>query len=207
MAAGTIGAMDPSDSLQRALVGQCDRLVAKLDGLGEYDVRRPLTPTGTNLLGLVKHVASIQLGYLGDCFGRRSGIPLPWYDEATADPDLDGDMWVTAEESREDVLGLMRASSAHAAATLAELPLDTVGEVAWWPEARRHPTLHHVALHLIVDVAGHAGHADILRELLDGAAGYRPGNTNLPDRDADAWSAFSARIESAAREAAGMPPA
>jgi hypothetical protein len=202
-----IGPMDPTTSLQVALAGQCDRLVAKLDGLGEYDVRRPLTPTGTNLLGLVKHVASIQLGYLGDCFGRPSGIPLPWYDEATADPDLDGDLWVTAQEPRAEILDLMRASSAHAAATLAELPLDTVGEVPWWPEVRRYPTLHHVALHLVLDVAGHAGHADILRELLDGAVGYRPGTTNLPDRDADAWGAFSARIEAAAREAAGMPPA
>ena len=47
-----------------------EAMLWKLDGLSEYDVRRPLTPTGTNLLGLIKHVASIELGYFGDTFGR-----------------------------------------------------------------------------------------------------------------------------------------
>ncbi len=50
-----------------------DALLWKLEGLSEYDVRRPHTPTGTNLLGLVKHVAGVELGYLGDTFGRPSG--------------------------------------------------------------------------------------------------------------------------------------
>ena len=49
--------------------------------LGEYDRRRPLTPTGTNLLGLVKHVASVEAGYLGDVFGRPSPESLPWFDD------------------------------------------------------------------------------------------------------------------------------
>src|SRR5687768_17257941 len=42
-----------------------EALVWKLDGLSEYDVRRPIVPTGTNLLGLIKHSASIELGYFG----------------------------------------------------------------------------------------------------------------------------------------------
>ncbi len=67
-------------------------LLAKLDGLGEYDVRRPMTPTGTNLLGLVKHVGYVQLGYLGDVFGRPSGRPYPW-----DGGEEDADMWATSE--------------------------------------------------------------------------------------------------------------
>jgi hypothetical protein len=176
-------------------------LLAKLDGLGEYDVRRPMTPTGTNLLGLVKHVGYVQLGYLGDVFGRPSGRPYPW-----DGGEEDADMWATPEESRADVLELYAFSAAHADATVGALPLDAVGEVPWWRAERRHPTLHTVLVHLGVEVARHAGHADVLRELIDGSAGMSPANSNLPERTAQEWAAFRERLEAAARQAAGAPP-
>ena len=177
-------------------------LLAKLDGLGEYDVRRPMTPTGTNLLGLVKHVAYVQLGYLGDVFGRPSGRPYPWDDGG----EEDADMWAAPEESRADVLELYARSAAHADATVGALPLDAVGEVPWWRAERRHPTLHTVLVHLGVEVARHAGHADVLRELIDGSAGMSPANSNLPERTAEEWAAFRERVEAAARQAAGIAP-
>src|ERR671928_2229485 len=80
-----------------------DALLWKLEGLGEYDVRRPLVPTGTNLLGIVKHVASVEAGYFGETFGRPFDEPLPWLAE---DAEPNADMWATAEESREDNVGL-----------------------------------------------------------------------------------------------------
>ena len=86
------------------------------------------------------------------------------------------------------------------------LPLDAVGEVPWWRAERRHPTLHTVLVHLGAEVArhaGHAGHADIVRELIDGSAGMSPQNSNLPERSAGEWAAFRARIAAAARQAAG----
>jgi len=193
--------MTEKETLHRYLRVQRDALASKLDGVGEYDVRRPQVPTGTNLLGIVKHVAYVQLGYLGDCFGRPSGIPTPWHD---GDDDPDADLWVPAHESREDILGLFQRSADHADATLEALELDAIGEVPWWPEDRRHPTLHAVVVHLIVDVARHAGHADILREMIDGEIGYAPGNLNLPGRDAASWKAHYQQVEEAAREAAGM---
>ena len=76
---------DPKDTLVEYLQSARDAIVWKVEGLSEYDARRPLTPTGTNLLGLVKHLASIELGYFGDTFGRPSGIPLPWHAD-DADP-------------------------------------------------------------------------------------------------------------------------
>jgi len=194
--------MDPKDTLHGYLRTQRLALAAKLDGLGEYDARRPLTATGTNLLGLVKHVASIQLGYLGDCFGRPSGIPLPWFDDDAQDDD---DLWVPAGDSRADVLDLYRRSAEHADATIDTLALDAVGDVPWWGSDRR-PTLHTVLVHLLVDVARHAGHADVLREGLDGAIGYAPGNDNLSDRDEGGWAVHRARVEAAARTVAGLPP-
>jgi hypothetical protein len=73
--------MDVKETLHHYLRIRRDNLLAKLDGLGEYDIRRPLSPTGTNLLGLVKHVASMELGYFGDVFSRPSGRHLPWFDD------------------------------------------------------------------------------------------------------------------------------
>jgi uncharacterized damage-inducible protein DinB len=57
---------DPKADLHRYLQDAREALLWKLAGLSEYDVRRPMVPTGTNLLGLVKHVASVELGYFGD---------------------------------------------------------------------------------------------------------------------------------------------
>jgi hypothetical protein len=193
--------MDNKETLQRYLRVQRDALLSKLDGVGEYDVRRPHVPTGTNLLGIVKHVAYVQLGYLGDCFGRPSGLPTPW---ETHPDDPDADLWVAADESRQEIMDLFRRSADHADATFEILGLDARGEVPWWPEERRHPTLHQVAVHLLVDIARHAGQADILREQIDGAVGYVPGNPNLPDRDAASWEAHRNRVEAAAQEAAGL---
>ncbi|MGW3505523.1 mycothiol transferase, partial [Streptomyces globisporus] len=64
-----MNASAPKDILRLYLQNARDAVLWKLDGLSEYEIRRPLTPTGTNLLGLVKHVASVELGYLGDAFG------------------------------------------------------------------------------------------------------------------------------------------
>src|SRR5437764_10536563 len=106
-----------------------DALLWKLDGLSEYDIRRPMTPTGTNLLGLVKHVASVAAGYFGETFGRRFPESMPWFDD---DAEPNADMWATAEESREQIVGLYRRVWVHTDATIEALPLDAVGRVPWW---------------------------------------------------------------------------
>jgi len=173
-------------------------LVGKLDGLSEYDARRPLTPTGTNLLGLVKHVASVQLGYFGVVFGRPSDRPAPWEVEGADD---DADMWATADETRDDVLELHRHSATVSDATIEALPLDARGQVPWWPPERRSVTLAQVLVHMCVETARHDGHADVLRELLDGAVGNGPDDANVPRRSAEQWSAYRDRLEEAAREA------
>ena len=70
--------MDHKEILHQGLRRQRDALFAKLDGLPEREVRLPRTPTGTNLLGLLKHAATCELEYFGEVFGRPAGIPLPW---------------------------------------------------------------------------------------------------------------------------------
>lgn len=190
--------MDEKETLHRYLRVRRDNLLGKLDGLSEYDARRPLTPTGTNLLGLVKHVASVELDYFGVVFGRPSGRHLPWLD---ADALPDADMWATADESMEDIVGLHRFAGEHSDATIEALPLDAPGSVPWWPEERRQVTLHQILVHMVAERAHHLGHADILRELIDGTAGQRPGDPNLTSRSPQEWASHRGDIETAARKA------
>lgn len=186
------------DVLHRYLRTGREALLWKLDGLSGYDRRRPLVPTGTNLLGLVKHVASVEAGYLGDVFGRPFGEPMPWFDE---DAEANADMWATPDESTADIVGLYRRVWAHSDATIDALSLDAVGQVGWWPEDRRAVTLQQILVHLIAETHRHAGHADLVRELIDGEAGLRQYNDNLPPADQAWWAAYRARLEQAAREA------
>ena len=175
-----------------------EALLWKLDGLSEYDVRRPLVPSGTNLLGLVKHVASVEAGYLGDSFGRPFPDPLPWYDE---DAEPNADMWATPEESRGDIIGLYHRVWANSDATIETLSLDAAGRVPWWPQDRAEVSLHRILVHVIAETNRHAGHADLVRELIDGAVGLRADNDNMPPGDKAWWEDYRNRLEQAAREA------
>jgi hypothetical protein len=193
---------DPKATLVRYLQQARDAMLWKLGGLGEYDIRRPMTPTGTNLLGLVKHLAGVEAGYFGATFGRPFPGTLPWDDD---DPDVAPtvDMWATAGESREYITGLYREVQAHADATISALPLDATGNVPWWPTPPNPVTLHLILVHVTAETNRHAGHADIVRELIDGVAGLRPAVSNLPDLDAARWEKHREQVERAAREAAG----
>ncbi|WP_408992694.1 DinB family protein [Streptomyces sp. 1268] len=188
----------PKADLQRYLQSARDALLWKLEGLSEYDVRRPFTPTGTIILGLVKHAAGVELGYFGDTFGRPFGEVVPAFED---DAEANQDMWATADESRADILALHRRVTEHADATITELPLDAVGRVPWWPDDRSRVTLHQILVHVISDLQRHAGHADIVRELVDGAVGLRSGNENMPSGDRAWWEGYRQRLEQAARDA------
>ncbi|WP_436789074.1 DinB family protein [Yinghuangia sp. YIM S10712] len=184
--------------LHRYLQAARDALLWKLDGLGEYDVRRPLTPTGTNLLGLVKHASGVEIGYFGDSFGRPFPGAPQW---SSADAEPNSDMWATPEESREEIVGLYHRVWRHADATITDLPLDAPGQVPWWPGERGRVTLHQLLVHVIADLQRHAGHADIVRELVDGTVGMRKDNNSMPTDDRAYWSDYRHRLEEAARRA------
>lgn len=194
--ATTIG---PKQRLQRYLAAAREALLWKLDGLDEYDVRRPLTPTGTNLLGLVKHVGGVSAEYLGSVFDRPFPEPMPWFADDAED---NAHMWATAEESRADIVGFYERVWVHADATIEALDLDAPGEVPWWGE-NSAVTLHQILVHLIAEINRHGGHADILREQLDGAVGLRQRTSNLPEQDEAWWAGYRARVEQAAKEASG----
>jgi hypothetical protein len=176
-----------------------EALVWKLDGLSEYDVRRPLTVTGTNLLGLVKHNATWDARYFGEVFDRPFPEPLPRWDDATA---AGTDLWATQHERRADIIGMYQRVWSHTDATIDELALDARGFVPWWDE---QVSLFNVMVHCLSDTTRHAGHADILREGLDGAVGVDPASAPPPGLDA-VWAMRRDTIERAARAATLAPP-
>jgi hypothetical protein len=194
---------DPKTDLHRYLNEGREALLWKLDGLSEYDIRRPLTPTGTNLLGLVKHLAAMEIGYFGDVFGR----PLPdrpvWSTAEGMFAELNVELWATAGESREYITGWYQRARAHSDATIEALDLDSPGQVPWWRAGRNDVTLHRILVHVVAETHRHAGHADIVRELIDGAAGLQSDNSNLPEEDQAWWAGYRERVEQAARAAGG----
>jgi uncharacterized damage-inducible protein DinB len=188
--------------LQRYLQSARDALLWKLEGLSEYDVRRPMTPTGTNLLGLVKHLAYVEMGYFGATFGRPVDEAQVWIEDEDDTPNWD--MWASSAESRDSVVSLYRTAWAHADATIEALPLEAVGRVPWWQGDRAEVTLHRILVHVIAETHRHVGHADIVRELIDGSAGLRADNDNLPPAtDAAWWERYREQLEQVARKAGG----
>ncbi|OBF63524.1 hypothetical protein A5753_12225 [Mycobacterium sp. 852002-51971_SCH5477799-a] len=183
------------DDLHRNLRDARAVLLWKLDGLSEYQARQPMTPHGTNLLGLVKHLTGCEMGYFGYVFNRPFLDPPPWLTQP-AEPM--GDMWATADESRHDITQLYRRACAHSDTTIESLELQHRGMVPTWPPGRRSVTLHQILVHMLAETSRHAGHADIVRELVDGDAGLHPDRRGLPDCDAECWAAFRRRLQQAA---------
>lgn len=183
------------DNLHQRLRRDREALLWKLDGLSEYDARRPLTATGTNLLGLVKHVATVEARYFGEVFDRPSPEPLcRWQDS-------DGsDQWAAENETRDQIVGFYRRTWEHSDATINELALDAPGHVPWWSEPCPNTNLFAIMVHVLGETIRHAGHADILREGVDGRTGMRAENEQPIDEEARA--AYCAKIEQAARTTA-----
>ena len=157
---------EEKESLQVALDRHRDAVLWKLEGLGDGDLRRQMTPSGTSLLGLVKHLAAVEYGWFCDTFGREAE-PMPFDED-----DPDADLRIRPDETTGEVLAFYGRARAAADRAIDELEVEDTG-TAWFGEA---VTLRWVLIHMVEETARHAGHADIIRELIDGMAGdHRPG--------------------------------
>jgi uncharacterized damage-inducible protein DinB len=155
---------DEKQSLHVSLDRHRDAVLWKLEDLADDDLRRPMTQSGTNLLGLVKHLAAVEYGWFCDTFGRTTE-PLPF------DDDPDADLRVRADETTEDVLAFYARARAAADQAIDELDMESTG-TAWFGDT---VTLRWVLIHMVEETARHAGHVDIIRELIDGMTGdHRP---------------------------------
>ncbi len=188
---------DPKAVLHEYLQSAREVMLWKLEGLSEYDMRRPLVPTATNLLGLVRHVTCSEIGYFGLVFGRSFNELLPW----RADGEPNGDMWVRSYESTDSVVDLYRRVWSHSDATIAALALNEIGVVPWWPEGNQDISLHQAMVHVMTDIYRHAGHADVLRELIDGAVGSDRRWPSVPQVDDTYWNAYREKVDTAALRA------
>jgi hypothetical protein len=181
-----------SDDLRHYLQQSRDAMLRALDGVSDYDARRPVMPSGTNLLGLVKHLTGVEAGYLGDCVGRPPPVSIPWNEDDTAWES--GDMWATPEESRDQIVELYREVGRNSDTVIAELPLDAPAFVEWWPPERQHTTFGHLLARMVAETAQHAGHAEIIRETIDGQGGRDRDSIG----DAEWWAGYLAKIQGAA---------
>lgn len=182
--------MDIKEILHAKLREARASLLAAVDGADEYDLRRPLTPTGTNLIGLVKHLVGIEHVYLVESFGRPVPDVLPWVADGSV---WDGaDMWATADESSAEIVSLYRRACAHSDDSIASLDIDAAGRVPHWPAERADTTLGFLLVRMVAETAQHAGHAEILRELVDGRTGSDTGTSGTD------WPAYLADIQAAA---------
>lgn len=158
----------------------------------------PRTPTGTNLLGIVKHCLNVEVGYFGATFGRDWPSPDEVVSEVEIEADPQADWYATSDETAVGIVDLYRRVGAFADETIDGLPLDAPGRVPWWSEGRQQVTLQLILVHVTAELARHAGHADILREQIDGAVGMRGSGDNLPDID---WASYIDKLTALADRA------
>jgi uncharacterized damage-inducible protein DinB len=152
---------DEKTSLRVALDRHRDAILWKIEGLDDEQLRRVMTPSGTSLLGLVKHLAAVEYSWFCETFGRETE-PLPFDDD-----DPDADLRVEPAETTADIVAFYGRARAAADRVIDEVELEETG-TAWFGDP---VTLRWVLIHLVEETARHAGHVDILRELIDGRTG------------------------------------
>ncbi|MER6973239.1 DinB family protein [Nocardioides sp. NPDC000445] len=181
---------DPKSTLKTYIDARREALISKVEGLSEREARLPRTPTGTNLLGIIKHVIGVEAVYLGATFDRPFPHPEQLISAEQFDIDPQADWYATEEETAAEIIDLYRRVIAHGNETIDALPIDAVGHVPHW--GGEEVTLHQMMVHLFADLAGHGGQADILREEADGAVGWRKAGDNIPP-EYD-WPAYVAKL-------------
>ena len=158
---------DEKTSLHVALQRHRDVVLWKIEGLDDDQLRRQMTPSGTSLLGIVKHLAAVEYGWFCSTFGREME-PMPFDEEAP-----EADLRIAPGETTTDIVDFYNRACSAADVVIGEVGLEELGD-AWFGE---QVSMRWVLIHMVEETARHAGHMDILRELTDGATG----DHNRPD--------------------------
>jgi len=153
------------EALYIALDRHRDAVLWKLAGLDDEQLRRPMTPSGTNLLGMLKHLAAVEYGWFCETFGEPTEV-LPF----DAD-DPEADLRVNPDETTQDILDFYARARTAADRSINAHDLDDLGK-SWDGSA---VSMRWVLIHMLEEVARHTGHIDIVRELIDGKTGDHPG--------------------------------
>jgi uncharacterized damage-inducible protein DinB len=153
---------DELTTLMASLQRHRDVVLWKLEGLDDEQLRRPMVPSGTSLLGLVKHLANAEYGWFCETFG----VPTEPLTDISADPEAD--MRAAEGETTEQIVAFYRRAWAASDASIRARPLEATGT----SYAGSTVSLRWVLVHMIEDTVRHCGHMDIVRELIDGATGF-----------------------------------
>ncbi len=172
-------------------------VIFKSEQLSEELARQPMTPTGTHILGVVHHLAITEYGYFGLCLNRQ--VDAPYVQQLLEIDDPQADFIPPADFSVAQVLDLYRSAISFAEAGFDDRDLSSPAEVPWWVK-HRHTTLEHLLVHMIAETSRHAGHLDIVRELLDGKVGLRPEALNLPEYTTDQWEEQQSLLQQTAEQ-------
>lgn len=159
---------EEKESLHASLDRHRDAVLWKLEGLDDEQLRRQLVPSGTNLLGLVKHLGSIEFGWFCETFDRPSEW-IPWDPE-----DCDADARVRPDETTADILEFYARARSAADDVIMELSLDDQHPTVPGLGSGETVSLRWILVHVLEDTVRHAGQMDILRELIDGRTGGHP---------------------------------
>ncbi|TLK54308.1 DinB family protein [Glutamicibacter sp. V16R2B1] len=164
----------------------------KAENLDEAQLRRPMVPSGTNVLGVINHLAVMEFGYFSYCLKRP--VDSPRAVQAFTSEDPMADFVVEADTGAADVLQFYRQAIDAASTAFEELELDAPASVPWWGEDSE-TTLEHLMLHMVEETSRHAGHLDLVRELIDGQTGLSAQNGNLPEFSDEQWKEHYARLK------------
>jgi uncharacterized damage-inducible protein DinB len=140
-------------------------LEMKCDGLTPGQLReRAVPPSSLSLLGLVRHMAEVERGWFQRAFANEETPPL-YYSE----DDPDGDFNNIDDADPEEAFAAWHEACDRARAIAASAP--SLDEIAQNPRNRDQISLRWILVHMIEEYARHNGHADFLRERIDGSVG------------------------------------
>ena len=165
-------AADERTTLRQFLDHYRDTLAMKIDGLTDEQARTAaVPPSDLNLLGLVRHMAEVERGWFRRTFAGEDAAPF-WYGNAHPTGDPDGDMHAGPSDTVAEALAIWHGEIAYA--QNAEAGCDSLDQLA---TRRRRPddplaSMRWIMVHMIEEYARHCGHADLLRECIDGSTGY-----------------------------------
>lgn len=192
--------LKPMDELKNQLhsylTATREAVLWKAEALSDYDLTRPLVPSGSNIVGIIQHLACVEFGYFVECFGQQANEPL--LTQIDGSDEMDADMWVPAHIPTEEILEFYRRAISRANENILALDLAAPVTVPWWSEEKRNTTLGRLLIHMNVETARHAGHLDIIRELIDGSIGNRKVLPNLPPHNPEGWVTLRQKIQHAA---------
>lgn len=146
--------------------------IRKMEGIDELQARRALPPSELTLLGLARHMAEVERGWFRRRFADQEA-PFLYCGDAADGGDPDGDFHPASTDTMAEALAALQAEIEFARRVSVDVPMDTLvaADPPWQRIPGWRPTLRWIVVHMVEEYARHCGHADLLREAVDGATG------------------------------------